>query len=65
MAPDGQSVYAGGFFNNVNGQASKSLAKLSLANGQRVAGFTPPSMDGRVKDLRISAGRLWTSGTSR
>ncbi len=63
VAPDGQSVYAGGFFNNVNGQASKSLARLTIANGQRVAGFTPPSMDGRVKDLRMSGGRLWTAGT--
>jgi len=63
VAPDGQSVWAGGFFNNVNGQPSKSLAKLRVSDGQRVAGFTPPSMDGRVKDLRLSGGRLWTSGT--
>ncbi len=63
VAPDGQSVYVGGFFNNVNGQASQSLAKLSVANGQRVAAFTPPSMDGRVKDLRLTGGRLWVAGT--
>jgi PKD repeat protein len=63
VAPDGQSVYAGGFFNTVNGQASKSLARLSVATGQLVAGFTPPSMDGRVKDLRLTGGRLWVAGT--
>jgi hypothetical protein len=62
-APDGKAVWAGGFFNTVNGQASRSLAKLQVANGQRTAGFTPPAMDGRVKDLRLSGGRLWASGT--
>ncbi len=34
VAPDGASVYAGGFFNTVNGTPSKSLAKISLATGQ-------------------------------
>jgi PKD repeat protein len=63
VAPDGLSVYAGGFFNNVNGQASQSLARLNVSNGQRTAGFTPPSMNGRVKDIKLSGGRLWIGGT--
>ena len=62
VSPDGKSVFAGGFFNTVNGKASKSLAKIDLANGQLTAGFTPPAMDGRVKDLRLTAGRLWVAG---
>ncbi len=63
VTPDGQSVWVGGFFNTVNGQAVKSLVKLSVATGARVPAFSAPSMDGRVKDLRLSGGRLWVAGT--
>ncbi len=63
VAPDGLSVYAGGSFNNVNGQASRSLARITVSNGQRIASFVPPSMDGRVKDLKLAGGRLWIAGT--
>ncbi len=62
ISPDSKTVWAGGFFDTVNGQASKSLARLTVATGQLVPGFTPPSLDGRVKDLKISAGRLWVAG---
>ena len=63
VSSDGQSVYAGGFFNTVNGKPSRSLARISLANGQLVSGFTAPAMDGRVKDLRLARSRLWVAGT--
>ena len=62
-APDGLSVYVGGMFNNVNGTRSQSLARINLSNGQLTAGFTAPVMDGRVKDLKLSGGRLWVAGT--
>ncbi len=63
VAPDGLSVWAGGFFNNVNGTASQSLTRINVSNGQRTAGFTPPAMNGRVKDIKLSNGRLWIAGT--
>jgi PKD repeat protein len=63
VSSDGQSVYAGGFFNTVNGTAARSLARISLSNGQLVSGFKTPAMDGRVKDLRLARGRLWVAGT--
>src|SRR5215207_4742920 len=63
VAPDGQSVWVGGFFNTVNGSTSQSLTRLDVANGQRTAGFTPPAMNGRVKDMRLVGGRLWIAGT--
>jgi PKD repeat protein len=62
-AADGQSVYLAGFFNTVNGTASKSLARVSVSNGALVTTFRVPSMDGRVKDLRMAGGRLWVAGT--
>jgi PKD repeat protein len=63
VAPDNKTVWAGGFFNNVNGAAAKSLVRLKVSDGSRDTGFVPPVMDGRVKDLKLSGGRLWVSGT--
>ena len=62
LSPDSLTVYVGGFFNNVNGAASQSLVQLNVNDGTRTA-FRPPSMDGRVKDLRLVNGRLWVAGT--
>jgi PKD repeat protein len=63
-AADGQSVYLGGFFNNVNAAAnSRSLARVNLSNGALTTGFRPPVMNGRVKDLRLTGNRLWVGGT--
>jgi PKD repeat protein len=61
-APDGQSVYVGGSFTYVDGVKSKSLVRLSLSDGSRVAGFKAPALNGVVTDLRLSDGRLWLGG---
>jgi len=63
LAPDGKSVFIGGFFDTVNGQPRKSLAKLNLSDGQLTSGFTTPKLTGRVKDLKLVKGRLWVAGT--
>jgi PKD repeat protein len=60
---DGKSVYVGGAFHTVNGNAAKSLTELSLADGSTVSTFKTPSMNGQVKDLRLSGGRLWAAGS--
>ena len=59
---DGQSLYVGGFFTTVNGVASRSLARISATSGANVAGFTAPSLNGPVRDLRLVRGRLWIAG---
>jgi hypothetical protein len=63
--PDGQSVYVGGQFNNVNGVKSKSLALLSLSTGKAVAGFKAPPTNGIVNELRTDASftHLYLGGT--
>ncbi|GAB3428847.1 hypothetical protein GCM10027569_73000 [Flindersiella endophytica] len=63
VAPDGTSLFVGGFFNNVAGKASKSLAKVNLSDGKLKSGFTAPALTGRVKDMRLAGGRLWIAGT--
>ncbi|HZC27685.1 MAG TPA: PKD domain-containing protein [Actinopolymorphaceae bacterium] len=62
LSSDGKSVYAGGFFNTVNGTASRSLARINLSDGKLTSGFKAPTSDGRVKDIRLAGGRLWISG---
>ena len=58
---DGKSIYLGGMFTHIDGAASKVLARLDINTGQPVAGFTP-HLDARVKDLRLTGGRLWVGG---
>ena len=60
--PDGQSVYAGGSFNSVNGDTGiRRLVRLSIANGQAVAGFRP-NPSAAVLDLVIRGAWLYVSG---
>ncbi|GAA2755815.1 PKD domain-containing protein [Actinopolymorpha rutila] len=63
VSADGSTVFAGGFFDNVNGRPAKSLAKINVANGQLTAGFTSPTLTGRIKDMRLVGSRLWIAGT--
>ncbi|SDR68135.1 PKD domain-containing protein [Actinopolymorpha singaporensis] len=63
VSADGSTVFAGGFFNTINGQPAKSTAKINVANGQLTAGFTSPVLDGRIKDMRLVGSRLWIAGT--
>ncbi len=58
---DGKSIYLGGMFTHIDGVARKVLARLDVDTGQPVAGFTP-NLDARVKDLRLTGGRLWVAG---
>src|SRR5690606_36639205 len=46
-----------------NGTPSRSLARIRLSDGALVPGFTAPKLNGRVKDLRLSGGRLFVAGT--
>jgi PKD repeat protein len=61
-APDGKSVYVGGSYSSIAGAAVKNLAQINVADGSRVTGFNPATVDGRVLDLRLSNNRLWIAG---
>lgn len=65
VAPGGDAVFVGGFFDTVNGRATQSLAKLNINNGTHVSGFHVPKLNGRVKDVQMAGGRLWIGGTFR
>jgi hypothetical protein len=62
VAPDGLHVFAGGRFSTINGVAQKSLAKLRLSDGARIAQFKGKT-NARVKDMAVSGGRLYIGGT--
>ncbi|ADB31799.1 PKD domain containing protein [Kribbella flavida DSM 17836] len=61
-AGDGSSAFVAGYFNNISGGGSPSVARIDVTTGARVAGFHFPRIDGRVRDLRLSNGRLWIAG---
>jgi hypothetical protein len=60
--PDGKSVFVGGTFTSVNGQAVKKLVKLDITNGQRIGAFTATT-DGPVRTLKVSGDELYVGGS--
>jgi hypothetical protein len=60
-APGSQSVFVGGTFGTVNGQAVKGLVELALGTGQRVTTFKARP-NGAVLDLAIANGNLYVAG---
>jgi hypothetical protein len=59
---DGRTVFVGGWFTTIGGVARQRLARISVGDGSVVRAFQPRSVDGQVRDLRLSAGRLWVAG---
>ncbi|WP_158647904.1 PKD domain-containing protein [Nocardioides houyundeii] len=60
-APDGESVFVGGKFTSIGGQARKNLAQVRISDGA-VLPFDAGKISGQVKDLRLANGRLWLAG---
>ena len=60
-APDGESVFVGGQFTTIGGVARKNVAQVRISDGA-VLPFDAGKINGQVKDLRISNGRLWIGG---
>jgi hypothetical protein len=58
----GNRMVAGGSFTRINGVAQKSLVKLRLSDGARIAAFKGKT-NARVKDMAVSGGRLYIGGT--
>ena len=47
-APDGLSVFIGGYFDTVNGATHKRVARVYLSNGQNVPGFNANVTSGKL-----------------
>ncbi|MEU8798006.1 PKD domain-containing protein [Spirillospora sp. NPDC048819] len=61
-APDGQSLYIGGNFSEINGVRHFVLARINAQTGAPITAFQP-QLDARVRDLRLAGGRLYVAGT--
>jgi PKD repeat protein len=61
-APDGQSVYVGGYFSTVNGVTSRKLVRLNVSDGSITPGFNVPAIDSNIQDMRIVHGQLIIAG---
>ncbi|MEU7825339.1 hypothetical protein [Catellatospora sp. NPDC049133] len=61
-APDGQSLYIGGDFTNVNGVRSRGVERISATTGASVSGFTVPEINGGVDELELTGNRLLLGG---
>lgn len=59
--PDG-TVYVGGAFNNIAGEARRRVAQLRLTDGGVVTGFNAGTVAGGVLDLRLFGNRLFVAG---
>ncbi|MGH3320968.1 MAG: PKD domain-containing protein [Streptosporangiaceae bacterium] len=55
------TVYAGGYFDHVNGRSAKGLTRLSLDTGKAVSGFNA-KIAGHVRDLAMANGHLYLGG---
>jgi hypothetical protein len=60
-SPDGQSLYIGGKFRNVNGVARTALVKVNLSTGTIDSSFKW-ALGGQVRDLQYARGSLYVSG---
>ncbi len=61
-ASDGTSVYVAGAFTKINGTKANRVAELNVATGARVAGFTAPTINGAVRDMKLMGSRMYISG---
>ena len=59
--PDGNSVYVGGQFSNINGVSGKFL-RLNTTNGQVISTFQPGVIDAVVYDAKLVDERLFIAG---
>ncbi len=60
-APDGASVFAGGYFSQVNGVATKGLTKLNVSTGQTVPVFSAKT-NSNVRAIAVRGNRLFVAG---
>lgn len=61
-APDGESIYVGGLFNDVDGERSKSVARIDAGTGRAVGSFDVAPLNGFVWALELVGDRLFIAG---
>lgn len=61
-AGDGTSVFVGGAFLTINGVGPRSVARLNVSDGSRVAGFNPAAVDSKVLDMQLVGSTLYIGG---
>ncbi len=61
-AGDGETVFVGGAFTSVAGQARSRVARLRVSDGALVGAFNAGTISGAVHDLRLAGSRLWLAG---
>lgn len=61
-AGDGQTVYIGGTFTEVNGVKRSRVARLNVNTGELVSTFRGPSINRKVNSLHLANGRLYVGG---
>ena len=59
---DGTSVYVGGSFTTIGGVAKQRLARVRISDGAVLTTFNAGAINGEVRDLALSNGRLWIGG---
>jgi hypothetical protein len=62
VGSDGQTVFAGGTFDTVDGQPEKRLVKLRLSDGSIVPGFQAAVMGSWVEDSDVRGNTLYLGG---
>lgn len=63
LASDGSTIYAGGTFKNVGGQAHVGLVAIDAATGLPKASWAPKVGSGNVRSLAVSGTTLYVGGT--
>lgn len=65
-AADEQSVYVGGSFSTITSGgttvSASNLFRADLVSGSRIGQFQAGTLNGAVRDLALSGGRLWLAG---
>ena len=61
-APDGQSVYIGGQYSQVDGSSATKVVRLRLSDGGRVTSFSPPMINALIHDMKLVNNRLFIAG---
>ncbi len=62
VSPDGKTLYAGGWFDHVNGTYVNNLVAIDTATCKLTTGFTPPHVNATVRTITVSADNVYVGG---
>lgn len=61
--PTANTAYLAGSFKTVDGVTSRSITLISTTTGARVAGFTPPVLNGMAYTVKRAGARVYVGGS--